>query len=491
MRLSKSKYCNAVCCNKMLWLDTYRPEVAVDVDNDSILRNGKIVGEVAKGLFLEYYDISFCEELEQMIKETNEAIKKGYKVITEASFAFKNCFCSVDILKLNGKEVEIYEVKSSTEVKDIYLDDISYQVYVLVSLGYEVNKACLVHINSEYERHGDLELDKLFLIEDVTDKVYDSVLDVEKKILEIQEVIKPDKEIEQKIGMHCMKPYPCPYFSYCTKDLPEKNVFDLRRMTYSSKFKFYDRGVYTYEDLLKENIKDNVRQQIEFSLYHLKPVINKEKIKEFLERLYYPLYFLDFETFQQPIPLYDGVKPYMQIPFQYSIHCYEKEGLPIGHKVLLAEVNNDPRIMLAEMLVQAIPKNACVLAYNMMFEKMVIKNLADIYDDLRDDLLDIYSQIDDLMIPFRNREYYTEKMEGSYSIKYVLPALFPNEPSLDYHNLELIHHGGEAMDAYARLGSMSKEEQEKVRHSLLKYCELDTYAMVKIYDKLKEVVQED
>jgi len=131
------------------------------------------------------------------------------------------------------------------------------------------------------------------------------------------------------------------------------------------------------------------------------------------------------------------------------------------------------------------------MAYNMMFEKMVIKNLADIYDDLRDDLLDIYSQIDDLMIPFRNREYYTEKMEGSYSIKYVLPALFPNEPSLDYHNLELIHHGGEAMDAYARLGSMSKEEQEKVRHSLLKYCELDTYAMVKIYDKLKEVVQED
>ena len=123
-----------------------------------------------------------------------------------------------------------------------------------------------------------------------------------------------------------------------------------------------------------------------------------------------------------------------------------------------------------------------------MFEKMIIKNLAKDFPDLKDHLMNIHDNMKDLMIPFKNRDYYTKEMQGSYSIKYVLPALFPNDPSLDYHNLEGVHNGSEAMSTYANLGNLSKEEQQIVRNNLLKYCELDTYAMVKIYKKLKEVV---
>ena len=487
MYLSKSKYCNAIQCPKMLWLDTNKKEEKDDVSNSSVLDNGTEVGIIAQDIFGPHIDINFDTNLTNMINDTTKALEKDNIIITEASFSYKDNFCSVDILKKENNNYEIYEVKSSTEIKDIYIDDISYQTYVLKSLGLNVIKSCIVYLNSDYERIGKLDLNKLFIIKDVTDIVFSKQDEVKKKIDDINNYMKKTTEPNDDIGMHCVTPYPCPFFKYCTKHLPKNNIFNIRRMRNSSKFKLYHEGIYSYEDLLDQDIDWKYKEQIEFALYNKKPFINKSKIKEFLDTLSYPLYFLDFETYQQAIPEYDHIKPYMQIPFQYSLHYIENENSPLMHKEFLAEVNIDPRRSLAESLVKDIPKNTCVIAYNMMFEKMVIKNLAHLYPDLKEHLMNIHANMKDLMIPFKNRDYYTKEMDGSYSIKYVLPALFPNDPSLDYHNLDLVHNGSEAMSTYASLASLSKEEREKVRLSILKYCELDTYAMVKIWQKLKEL----
>ena len=252
-------------------------------------------------------------------------------------------------------------------------------------------------------------------------------------------------------------------------------------------FNEYNQLLKDYEDLLNEDIDDKYKQQIEFELYDKDDYINKDKISKFLDTLSYPLYFLDFETYQESIPEYDGISPYMQIPFQYSLHYIEEDGGELYHKEFLAEAGIDPRRSLAERLVKDIPKGVCVMAYNMMFEKMIIKNLAEFFPDLSDHLMNIYDNMCDLMIPFKDRDYYSKEMSGSYSIKYVLPALFPDDPSLDYHNLEGVHNGSEAMETYANLGNYNKEEQEVIRNNLLRYCELDTYAMVKIYEKLKSI----
>ena len=129
--------------------------------------------------------------------------------------------------------------------------------------------------------------------------------------------------------------------------------------------------------------------------------------------------------------------------------------------------------------------NVFVMAYNMGFEKGRIKRMAELYPNLAEHLMAIHDHIVDLMVPFKQRAYYCRAMQGSYSIKYVLPALFPDDPVLDYHNLEGVHNGAEASDVFSRMKDMDSAEREECRKNLLKYCELDTLAMVKIWQKLK------
>ena len=487
IHLSKSKYCRAIQCNKMLWLEKNKPEEKGEMDNQAVLDNGTKVGELAKGIFGKHTNIEYDENLDKMIYDTKEALKESSNIITEASFKYKNNFCSIDILKVNENSVEIYEVKSSTEIKDIYLDDISYQFYILNKLGYKVTKASIIYINNQYIRHGELNLSEFFNSEDVTDIVQEKQKEIESKIKEINEYMKQEAEPKQEIGMQCFKPYQCQFWKYCTKHLPEHNVFQIRKMHKDKALKFYYEGKTNFKDLLEENMNWKFKQQIEFEEFNYEPHIDKQKIREFMKNLYYPIYFLDFETMQTAIPEFDNSKPYQQIPFQYSLHYIEKENGELFHKEFLAESGTDPRRKLAEQLVKDIPKDVCVTAYNMMFEKGRIKELAEIFPDLSEHLMNIHEHIQDLMIPFSERMYYCKDMQGSYSIKYVLPALFPNDPELNYHNLPLIHNGGEAMNIFPKIKDMSKEEQKKARYGLLKYCELDTYAMVKVWEKLKDI----
>ena len=489
MNLSKSKYTCAMQCKKILWLDKYKKEERVDSANDAVLDNGTKVGILAQELFKDYKVVKFDTNLSNMIKETNELLKEDVINICEASLTYNNNFCSVDILKKVHDEFEIYEVKSSTHVNDIYLEDVSFQYYVLKKLGLNVKKACIVYINSNYVRHGKLNLNELFSIRDVTDVAMEKFDQIDKNINDIENYMTQVDEPYEDLDTRCFSPYECPYFKYCSRSLEKNNIFDVRGLALSKKINFYKKGYKTFKELLSSNIGDKYKQQIEFELNNLEPYINKNNIKKVLDKLYYPMYFLDFESYQEAVPEFDGISPYMQIPFQYSLHYQMSEDAPLKHTEFLSDANVDPRRKLAEKLVSDIKQDACVLAYNMAFEKMVIKHLANMYPDLKDKLLNIHDHIQDLIVPFRQRDYYVKEMQGSFSIKYVLPALFPNDPSLDYHNLDLVHKGDEASNAFKDMRNMNKETLEKYREYLLRYCELDTYAMVKIHQKLKSIIE--
>lgn len=484
--ISKSLYCNYVQCKKMIWLNKYKKEEYVETKNDSVMENGNEVGDLARSYFGNYSLVKYNDVLIKMIMETKEYLKQKKKIICEASFKFDNLFSSIDILKVDDDGVSIYEVKSSTEVKDIYKDDASFQAYILRKLGYKVKSVNIMYLNSDYVLKDKLDLTKLFNIENITDLSIKKEKEIEENVNEINAILDSEEEVNEDIDVHCFKPYDCPFFKYCSRHLKENNVFEVRGLNINKKIELYKKGIIDYKDLLNEKLNKNYLEQIDFRINNREPKINKEKIKEFLETLKFPIYFLDFETYQDAIPKYEGQRVYGKVPFQYSLHYYDKDN-NLKHKEFLSKEDIDPRRSLAEQLVKDIPKDVCVLAYNMSFEKTVIKNLAELYNDLSEDLLKINENIKDLMVPFKNRDYYVKEMDGSYSIKYVLPALFKDEPSLNYHNLDLVHNGSEAMDTFKKLGSYSKEEREKVRESLLKYCELDTYAMVKIYERLKEI----
>lgn len=486
--LSKSGYCSALQCPKMLWMKKHMGDQFDDsVLNEAILEMGNEVGDPAMGLFGAYTEVPFGD-LGEMIRTTQALLSSGEKIIAEASFSYNGLFCSVDILKNAGDgRVEIYEVKSSTSVKDIYVEDASYQSYVLARLGYRVERVCVVHIDGEYERIGELELQKLFHIADITETALSKQDEIEAKIAALEQYMRQTEEPADEIGPHCFAPYECGFFHYCARALPRPNVFALTGARTSTKFKHYKEGHVTFEALrAAKGLTSAQKMQIEHELCDCPPYIDAPAICDFLQQLSYPLYFLDFESYQPAVPLYPHSRPFEQIVFQYSLHYIESEGGALCHRQYLAYPGQDPRRALAEQLCRDIPLDVCVTVYNMSFEKGRICSLAKLYPDLSAHLMNIHDHIVDLMIPFRQKMYYCRAMQGSYSIKYVLPALFPDDPQLDYHSLEGVHNGSEASNAFKKMAQMNPEELETCRANLLRYCGLDTLAMVKIWQKLRE-----
>ena len=489
MNLSKSRYTQGITCEKKLWLSCYKPEEAEDLGNDSVLENGNKIGDLARHLFGDNYIlIDFDKGIQSMLDETKKYLKEKPNIICEASFNYDGNFCSVDVLKNDKDGVEIYEVKSSTEISDIYIHDISYQTWVLKKCGLKVKKSFIVYVNNHYVKNGELNINKFFNIKDVT-----GLLDldkVENNIKDLKEVLNSKDEPLIDLSISCHKPYDCPFFKYCIKKLPSPNVFDLGwNVRFDKKIEMYKRGNITYKDIInKEVVNDKAIEQIKFELENNKPKINKNNIKKLLNTFKYPLYFLDFESYQSSIPTIDGTRPYQQICFQYSLHYYLEENGELFHKEYLSDdYEGNPMYGLCRQLCEDIPMNSCVLVYNQTFEKARLREMAELFPEFREHLLNIRDNIIDLMIPFSNQDYYVKDMGGSYSIKKVLPALFPNDPSLDYHNLEQVHKGDEASNSYLLLPTLSYEEQKTLRKNMLKYCELDTYAMVKIFEKLKKI----
>lgn len=485
--LSKSRYCKGIKCPKILWMDKYMPDEAGDTPPESVLANENRVGNLARGYFGKYALVDYDADKLAMCTVTQEFIDAGMDNIAEASFMYDGLYCAVDILHKNGDGWDIVEVKSSTNVSENYVEDMAFQNYVLTKCGIKVKGVYNMHINNKYVFHDKLDIQGLFMIEDYTDVCKSKYSEVEVNIETIRKYVAVTEEPVKDIDLYCDSPYECAYKNYCWGHIPEKSVFDIRGLYKKKKFEYYHAGIITYEDIINRKPKLNAKQQrqVETAYYHKPDEIDKAAVNEFLRTLSYPIYHLDFETFQMPVPEWEGCRPYEQLPFQYSLHIEYEDGR-LEHKEFLAQEGTDPRRALAESLCNDIPMNVCGLAYNMSFEKMVMMGLAELFPDLSQHLLNIRDNMHDLMIPFQKQHYYTEAMEGSYSIKYVLPALCPGDPELDYHNLDQVHNGYEASAAFADMVNRTPEEVAKLRANLLKYCGLDTYAMVKVLNKLIE-----
>lgn len=494
LNLSKSQYLRGLQCQKSLWLYKHKRELQDAPSESQLVRfeSGVCVGELALELFDCKDKIAFdSSDFEAKITQTKSLIDSGVSTIAEATFAYNGVLVMVDILQITPQGLIINEIKSSTALKPVHIDDLAIQYFVLTNAmrqsGLKVIGANLVHINNAYERKGVLEVERLFCKVDCIELVCKKQGEVEQNLAKFNQVLSDSANMPQiSIDSHCDNPYPCDFKGVCWGQIPKQDtVFDIARLKNSTKFALYHKGIVNFSDIQDfSTFNDNQRLQVECGLKR-EIYINKDAIKAFLATLCYPIYHLDFETFKEAVPNLENGRPYMKVPFQYSLHI-DYGDLRLEHREFLAECDGDPRKSLVESLVRDIPQGAFILAYKASFEKGVMKNLGEIFPQYAEILEGFIANTADLMIPFQQFAYYHYKMNGSYSIKAVLPALVPEMESA-YKDLELIHNGDEAMEVFPRLKSMDKATRQSYRNALLAYCKLDTLAMVKVVEKLREI----
>lgn len=483
--LSKSLILKGMQCPKALYLAKNPPafELPPQPDREAKFQLGNEVGLFAQQLFPGGTEIPFHGlSVPQQIEQTRQLMDAGAHVIYEASFAFDGIFVKVDILVRDGDSWQIHEVKMGTSVKDVNLDDVAIQYYVLANCGLTISSAYLVHINNQYVRQGEIDVQQLFASDDVTAEALERQIGLP-ELIAGQRLTLGGNEPQVEIGPHCKAPYECDYIPYCWQHIPKNSVFDLKGRGIN-KFDYYNWGFIKFEDLSLDQLNAAQRGQVEATL-NQQDTINPAGIKVFLDSLWYPLCHLDFETFDTPIPPFDGTRPYQKIPFQYSLHLQQSAGAEPVHTEYLVEPGHDPRRELAERLLVEIPEDACVLTYNQAFEKGVLRNLAELFPDLADALLARVENVRDLMVPFRKRDLYRWQMRGSYSIKAVLPALVPE---LSYDGMD-VADGMAAMRAYHEMCAQDDPVAlAELRRGLLEYCRLDTLAMVRILGELEQIV---
>ena len=418
------------------------------------------------------------------LKKTSELILQGGKIIYEAAFQFNEVLSIADIIVKEKNKWNIYEVKSSTSISETYLNDAALQYYVISNSGIEINDFSIIHINNQYIRKGELDINELFTIESVFDSILSLQNFVEENVERLKKVIKKREMPDIDIGEHCHNPYTCSFFNYCRKHIPEDSIFDFSGMHLKKKYELYRDGIIKLDDI-PYDYSLNKNNGIQLDVYKSgEPLIDKDAIENFLSDLNYPLFYMDFETFQPAVPLFDNSKPYQQIPFQYSIHLKEKKGGELKHFESLAEPGDDPRVKFIEGLFKDTQGKGDVIVYNKAFEITRLKEIARDFPQYADEIEKLILRIRDLMIPFQRKYYYAPEMKGSYSIKAVLSALVPE---LSYDELK-INEGGLASITFESLQTETDMMIiAETREQLLEYCKLDTLAMVRILEKLEKI----
>jgi hypothetical protein len=453
----------------------------------AIFTQGHDVGRLAQQLYPGGIDagIFVPENYQISIDLTSRLIAEGATVIYEAGFAFNGLHCFVDILVKEHDGWKAFEVKSSAQVKPVNLLDAAFQYHVMTLCGLELADISLVVLNTTYERNGEIDIKKLFKTESVLQRVLKLQDKVKEDIEDFFFTLNLPNTPVSDIGPHCSDPYDCDFRGYCWEHIPDYSIFNISRLSADKKWELYNSGILKFEDIPDDfNLNDSQWQQVKAELQGLTH-IDKKAVRNFTRSLTYPLYFLDFESFQPAVPLFNHSRPYQQIVFQYSLHKLASEESDLIHTSFLAENDgSDPRTPFTKQLIAEIGDRGDILVFNRAFEAGRLNEIAASFPEFQFQISNIVGRMTDLMVIFQQRQYYVPEMKGSYSIKQVLPALVPG---FSYDNMT-IGDGGSASHAFMSLISERDEEKVKLtRKNLLDYCQLDTMAMVEILKVLRSV----
>jgi len=482
--LSKSKYLKGLQCPKYLWTAVNEPENITEPDNTTqhLFDQGILVGELAKGLFPNGIDV-LAEDFNSSINFTKELLRER-KPLFEASICIDDLYCRIDILNPIGEgKWEIIEVKSSTKPKEVNIHDVSFQKLCCEKAGLSIESCKLAYINTQYIKNGEIRAKDLFIVENISSQIDLVSEGIEERVRSMLTLIQADKYPDIGIGKHCLKPYECMLRPICWGCLPEDSIFDLRGGK-TKQFSLYDQGILSIKDIPDEVVLSRQQKIQKECVITGNTYVEKEEIQQFLSRLVYPYYYLDFETIGPAIPIYEGTRPYQTLPFQFSLHVVENNGSEPVHYAFLSDGKEDPRPQLLGELKKLLGSVGSIIAYNSGFEEGVLRELVEAYPEYADWFEEIRVRIVDLLFPFTNFHYYHASQKDTASLKKVLPAI----TGKGYDDMGI----GAGMDASITFekiicGNLTHEEIAKTRADLLEYCKLDTEGMIWIVQKLREL----
>jgi len=406
---------------------------------------------------------------------------EGESVQFQRTFSDKQFSARTDALVFKPKSntYDLYEIKSSSSMKKENISDAAFQ-YLIVTKHIKIDRIYILHLNKDYVRYSFLNIENLFTAQDISEKVQDCIIDVDKKRGEaLNTVTSSPEEIH-----HCYKPKECPCPHLCHPDLPKYSIYHIPRITKKKKLQLLAQEKLDIKDVPSTFPLNDKQRKIVDAAKTNQEHIEREAIKREFECFEYPLYFLDYETFLSAIPLFDGYHPQQQMVFQYSLHKMDSLQGDVTHSEHLSTTKDDPSISLIKQLSEDIGDAGTVFVWNKTFEACRNKELAEIHPDYANTLSNLNNRIYDLGDFIKNGLYIHPDFFGSWSIKNVLPVMVPE---LSYTNMD-IGKGDQAMVAWWKMvnDELPADEIKKKEIGLLEYCKLDTYAMVAIFMKLSK-----
>lgn len=493
MYLSKSDFLKYQICPSYLWLWKHKKDVVPVAEEEDIkrrLEQGNEVELIARNLYPDGKLVSGA--LSDLPIITKQYVEDGVKTIFQAAEMTREGLLAIaDVITFDEQSQSwtLYEIKSTNSVKPEHISDVAFQRVAFETAGYKIGAVGVIYLNKDYVRHPEVIAEDFFITEDITERVEEILPAIREQV---KGALNKIAEPNEPRGCSCQlktKSGHCPTFRYLNPDIPEYSVFNISRIGQKNLSLLVDDHRYHIHEV-GEDIKLTINQRNQVDVAKAQqPMIDYAQIKSALDDLVYPLYFLDYETVSTAIPLYIGCTPFQQIPFQYSLHILREPGRELEHYEYLGrDGKQSPVLELLASLKSQIGVKGSVIVWHQSFEENRNKEMAQEMPDYADFLLDTNRRMFDLEQLFVNQHLVHNDFNGRTSIKAVLPVL---APSHSYKEMD-IQNGQNASVRWfdAVTGAVGADEAEHTFEALLKYCCLDTLAMVEIYRYLTDLVSD-
>ncbi len=487
--LSKSKIIAFRQCPKRLWLEIHKPELRDDSASEMVFQIGHQVGEVARSIY-DPEGNGVTIDIDALghgpaLALSAELLAKGLTPIFEAGVSIEGALAYADVMLPENQDGAVawkmIEVKSSTGVKDYHRDDIAVQAHIAVAAGVRLSSVSLAHIDNSFVYQGDGSYQGLLKENDLTEEAFSRSGEVGEWIVGAQAVAAMSDEPDVAIGPHCTTPFTCGFCDYCNRDKvwPEYPLTSLPRIHHTKRLWLEEQGIEDLRNVPDEHLSD-LQALVKQHTADGTIFFDAEGAAADLAPHGFPAYFLDFETAMFAVPIWKGTRPYQQIPFQFSLHILDACGSP-EHHGFLDLTGDDPSRAFALSLIDLCGTSGPVFVYNAAFECRVMRDLATRRPDLAPSLDAIIVRVVDLL-PVARQRYYHPSQHGSWSIKAVLPAAIPE---LSYDQLDGVQDGNMAVAAFMEAihPDTVPERKKEIEEQLTEYCKLDTFAMVRLWEK--------